>query len=273
MINEHLQNQIEQYVEGNLSGKDLASFEQQLQSDAALAKEVELYRDLDDLMGESDVIDFRNTLSEVMEESRDASEKQAAIIRPINTQRRSLRRILALAAGFALIALATTVLFFNNQNVISPESLYAANMDFPTAIGVQGTVRSIDNTDPQISDKLKQLNLAWQEANTAYQNGDYSSALNALQRIPQIDPNFEQEVRGDYYFNKGLMELKLEQYAQAIASFEAVTDGDYIPNAEWKRALALLKTDPQQAKIALKAIADSKHPERVQAAEILEKLD
>ena len=144
-------------------------------------------------------------------------------------------------------------------------------MDFPTALGGGSGMRS---TEPNTTTAtpLDLINASWKTANDAYQQKQYGAALIALDKIATIDPNFELENRGDYFFKKGLVQLKMDKFADAIASFEAVTEGDYIANAQWKRALTLLKTNPAEAKKALTAIVNSPHPEKVTAAEILKDL-
>ena len=269
-MKEELQQQIEAYLAGELSQAEAAAFETQIAKDKALASEVTLYRQMDDLLGESDVMDFSTTLESVMDSNVRDVTKQEAVIKKIPQKPTTIRRWLSLAAGFALVAVLGTVIY-TNLNQPSPDSLYQANMKFPVALGGGSTLRSVEEQAINPS-QLAQITTSWQTANEAYQQEQYEIALQALTKIATIDPNFEVENRGDYFFKKGLLQLKLGQIEAAITSFKAVTTGDYVSNATWKRALALLKVDEDKAKTALEAIVNTNHSERAAARKILEAL-
>jgi len=281
MINEELQFQIQAYLDGSLTGAKLAAFQKQLETDEALQQEVELYREMDDLLGETDVIDFKNTISEVLQSGKNQSTpiestatKPTATIRQLNPQSNNLRRFLSIAAGIALVAVVGTVLFLNNQEALSPDALYSANISFPDELADGSGLRSTDEVTDTLALKTQQLKTAWTTANQAYQSQQFETALVAINQIEQLDTEFESEIQGNLLFKKGLVLLKLNRTKAAITAFEAVKNGAYQPNAQWKRALALLKVDVNQAKIALKEIvAINQHPERKQAIAILEQLD
>lgn len=281
MINEELQFQIQAYLDGSLTGAKLTAFQKQLETDEALQQEVELYRVMDDLLGETDVIDFKNTVSEVLQTAKSQSTpiapvatKPTATIRQLNPQPNNLRRFLSIAAGIALVAVVGTVLFLNNQEVLSPDALYSANMSFPDELAGGSGLRSTDEVVDILAQETQQLKTAWATANQAYQSQQFETALAAINQIEQLDTEFKSEIQGNLLFKKGLVLLKLNRTKAAVATFAAVKDGAYRPNAQWKRALALLKIDVSQAKLALEEIAaTSQHPERAQAAAILQQLD
>lgn len=271
MISEQLQQQIEAYLSGSLSSEAQAQFEAKIEQDKALAAEVNLYRQMDDLLGESDVMEFSDTVESIIKAEKTPQQTPEAIIKKMPTSAPNYRRWLSIAAGIALIALVGTVIYPNLTGV-STDELYADNMEFPTALGGGSTLRSIEEV-ATATDKLTQITAHWQTANTAYQRKQFTTALQALDQIEIIDPNFEIENRGDYYFKKGLVQLQLNQLQESITSFESVKDGEYVSNAIWKRALALLKVDKKQAKVALQQIIDSEHSETTQAKQILESLN
>lgn len=275
MISEKLQQQIEDYLDGNLSGKELTEFEAQLKTDKTLASEVALYREMEDLLGETDVMDFKNTLNAVVSPVQQKEEiphpstgAQEAVIKKISPTSTGYRRWLSIAAGIALVALIGGVIY-SNLNSVTPDTLYATHMEFPNALG-GGTLRS---TSPATVDTpLETIAANWQSANDAYQQQQFGAALLAMDKIQQIDPSFQLSNAGDFFFKKGLVQLKLDQLEAAIASFDKVTEGDYVTNAKWKKALTLLKVDPAQAKTALEKIANTSHPESTKASAILQQL-
>lgn len=269
-MEEQLQQQIEAYLANQLSLKEKTAFEAKMAADETLAADVKLYQQMDDLLGETDVMDFSATLTEVMTTPTTAESTPEAIIKSMPTKSSITRRWLSLAAGFALVAVLGTVIYTNLAQP-SANDLYSANMEFPASLGGGGTLRSTDEQtlDPS---KLGQITRSWQQANEAYQQEQYDLALQNLVTIENIDPNFETENRGDYFFKKGLVQLKTGQIKAAIISFEAVNTGSYVSNAEWKRALALLKVDTNKAKTALETIVNKNHPEQAAAIKILESL-
>lgn len=275
-MDEQVQLQIQAYLDGSLKGQELEQFQAKLATDEELVKEVALFQEMDDLLGESDILELESTIGEIFQADQPnnvkAATKETATIRQLKPKSNAFRRILAFAAGIALIATVGSVLFLNTNNTISPESLYASTMDYPSELAGGSGLRSIDTTET-IVDKTKQLKAAWATANTAYKTQQYETALTAISAIEQIDLTFDSEIKGNLFFKKGIVLLKLNRNKEAIRAFEAVTDGDYILSAQWKRALALLLIDPNQAKTALEVIAkDNRHPEAKSAAALLEKL-
>lgn len=277
MINEALQFQIQAYLDGSLTGAALVTFQKQLATNEALQQEVELYREMDDLLGETDVIDFKKTIGEVLQtaqnnptSSQTKTTKSAATIRQMNPPS-NRRRFLSIAASIAIVAIVGTVLFLNNKEVLSPDALYSANMSFPDELAGGNGLRSTDDISGTSTEKAQQLKATWATTNQAYQNQQFETALTAINQIEQLDTEFNSEIQGNLLFKKGLILLKLNRLKEAIATFEAVKDGVYIPNAQWKRALTLLKIDVNQAKTALEKIANtSQHPEQKQATNILQ---
>lgn len=269
MMDEELQTTIEDYLNGQLPEERIQAFETKMQQDKDLAAEVALFREMDDLLGDTDALDFSQTIDTVLQNNRSESKEKQAVVKQMTTKSKSNRKWLSIAAGIALIALFGTLIFMNST-AISPDKLYATHMQFPNTLGGGSALRSTDIT--VTTNILKQINQSWQVANTAYQKEEYSAALIALKNIEVLDPNFTSESKGDYYFKKGLVQLKLDKTVEAISSFELVEDGDYLTNAEWKKALALLKIDTNKAKIALQKIVDTNHPEQEVAKTILEEL-
>ncbi|MEM6318643.1 MAG: hypothetical protein AAF960_13310 [Bacteroidota bacterium] len=274
-MDENLQQRIEDYLGGQLPPEAATEFEQQIAKDSELAKEVALYRQMEDLLGESDVTDFKQTLNSVMdnvENHKEVKTAKMAKIRSLDTANEG-RRWWAMAAGFALVALLGTVLLLQS-NEASPDTLYADHIALPDALGAGGSLRSTETpatTTP--STDLNQQRSQWrQAANLAYQRQDYATALQQLEKIEQSDSNFDPMEASDFFFKKGLVQLQLGQYQSAITSFEAVEAGDYVSNAQWKRALALLKVDLTKAKDALQTIIDNNHLDKETAEAILEKL-
>lgn len=266
-MEEKIQQQIEAYLEGQLSEQEKAAFEAQIREDKALAADVQLFQEMEDLLGESDVLDFSDTLESVMKTEK-VNTPEATIVRKIPVKKTN-RRWLSLAAGFALVALFGT-LVYNNLSTVSPDSLYANHIEFPSTLGGGGALRSTEIKE--VETILATINTTWQEANDAYQQNQFGVALQAVDQIEQLDAKFEWVNEGNFYFKKGLVQLKLGQFKEAITAFEKVKTGDYISNAEWKKALALLKVDTTKAKIALQEIANANHPERSKATAILKAL-
>lgn len=274
MEKEDLQFKIEDYLAGKLSGKALTDFEIELKANPSLAQEVELFRQMDDLLGERDVLEFDSMLTSIMkEESQGNLEEQAtetsAKVVSMTPTKTPFRRYLAIAASVLLIAAVSTVIFLNSQVGTTPNDLYATHMTFPSALTTGSEVRG---GTADLATEIQQIKDIWKVANTAYQDGADEKALEQLNAIAVADPNFTLINREEYYFKKGLVQLKLKQTQAAINSFDEVKEGEYLPNAEWKKALAYLLIDTAKAKVLLKEIATSSSLDAPTAKIILEEL-
>lgn len=240
------QENIQAYIDGDLHGEDLTSFEAQLKQDEELAAEVDNYR----LLAEGVMaVGLREQMKALAKEQ--SSEKQDSGAKIISFGR---YRTLAIAASVALLLGA--LLFQNlggNQNgsVDAFASVYYTDPGTPVTMG--GSDESTFN-----------------EAMIAYKNGSYESASTSFQNLCDLSS----DIRSCYYQAQSL--LNLEDYAQAEALFAQILDHTedltWKEKSEWYLAYALFKQDKTDYKNLIKQIADSPgHRFNVEAKSVLNK--
>ncbi len=87
---------IDRYTNHDLTGEELKEFLELLKNDVALRAEVNLDRDLEEILRQQDLLDLRR---KIIEASNDSASKGGAM------------RILLMAAGFLLVAAITVILY------------------------------------------------------------------------------------------------------------------------------------------------------------------
>lgn len=216
---EDLHTTIERYVDGELSGQELAEFEKRLESDSDLAAEVQLFQQAkaslsDQFVHEEAENNLKATLQEVSPSYFQEKKKQARII-PL------LRRYGLPAAGIAA-AVVLILIFQPFQG-----SLYDQYKQLPTASFIE-----------QSASDLADLAAAQQ----AFNQKDYATALNIFQQYLNEEANRDDvEIR----FYTGLCHLELDQLSPARSIFESLHAGNSVYQTEgtWYLAMTYLKEE------------------------------
>jgi len=214
---EDLHTTIERYVNGELSGQELAELEKRLESDSDLAAEVQLFKQAKDSLSDQFVHEeaennLKATLQEVSPSYFQEKKKQARII-PL------LRRYGLPAAGIAA-AVALILIFQPFQ-----ASLYDQYKQLPTA-------SFIEQSEPEQADLAA--------AQQAFNQKDYSTALDIFQQyLAQKANQDDVEIR----FYAGLCHLELDQLSEARTIFESLQSGNsvYKNEGSWYLAMTYLK--------------------------------
>jgi len=245
--------QIDQYIDGTLTGEALANFEAKLLTDKTLAEEVALYKDVDVTLAstyaykEEDAAleqTFNQLGKKYFTKEATIQEADSAKIKQDNTKviplqprakesedrqpsgLRWLRPIIGLVAA-ALIAL----LIFQPWQRSLIDRYYEP---FALEIG-------------QRSDGAAGL----KDAQKAYNSGDYASALPVFEKY--TGDKIEVQIA------KGNAEYYLGKTDAAISTFQKIASGNsvYTPTANWYLAGAYLKqNEPEKAKAVLDKIPE-----------------
>ncbi len=242
---------LQKYLDNELSEKELARFEQDLNASADLLVDLDLYKEVDEAIADTDVLDFRAQLTDLREETRrsESGRRVFRFTRPWHY---------AASAGLALlvaIGLATVL-----GRPLSNNDLFVKYMK-PYELVL--TNRSGDN---------KVTNLWMSNAQTAYLNGDYEGAIDCYDEVLEINA---EKVEAD--FGKGVSSMEIKRYVDASESFNRVieqNDNLFIQKAEWYMAgclLALEETDRARRQLAMIA-SSSHHYYKDDAAKILKRM-
>lgn len=226
---------MDQYLDGVLSGSELAQFEQSLQQDAALASELETLKMTRSLVKNYGLREELKSLhSQAMTERQ--AKKGPRIIRLINYSRQ-------IAAGIAILLLCS---FAYRFALLSNDNLYAQQAEVYQTSTVRG-----EDASSGIATQL----------NDTYAKGEYRTYVD-LYENNQIASIKETFLAGNAY-------LALEKPAQAVNAFrkvltlnQAAAKKQFYEDAEYYLALSLLKNGEVESadQLFTKIKDDAAHP-------------
>lgn len=244
--NKHL---ISKYLDGELTPDEVLGFEEALAEDIGLRDELDLYREVDEAISDTEILDLRAQLDEIHEELSPQIEKRT---------RKSSGKVLryAVAASIAvIISLGTYSLFFkkaSNDKIVG---------QFYKPYDVTLVNRS-QNTD---------ITPMMREALFLYENGEYREAITVFEEI--IETNEKMTASLLY---SGISFMEIEEYLKARNSFQEVIDHNdnlYIEQAEWYLGMVFLLTDEKdKAKSQFEKIRKAEGIYQDEAAKILKKI-
>lgn len=244
---------IEAYLNGDMTGEELRQFEQSLESDKALASQVELFRNLDIALADEQALKLQKETLELGETYFNTQEATEAPVRRLSVYRRPL----AIAASIALIV-SLGVLFWmtNSGGSLSNEELFAAYYEpYAFSEGVRG-----DN-DPEN---------AYEKALSAIEREDYTAAIDLLQAHLTQQPS---DMSATFALASTCLETDPPQWNEAAVYYQMVIeDGNslMVDRAKWYLALIYTKQgEPDQAKPLLQALLSSADKELARQAEEL----
>jgi len=242
---------LQKYLDNELTDKELARFEQELNASPELMVDLDLYKEVDEAISDTEVLDFRAQLNDLREETRN-SEKGRKVLRFTRPWHYAASAALALliAIGLAMVLgrpLSNSDLF---MKYMKPYELVLTN-------------RSIDN---------EATKLLMSKAEAAYLDGDFEEAIGWFNEVLEISAD---KVEADFY--KGISNMELNRYVNASKSFTRViehNDNLFIQQAEWYLAGCLLAMDEtERARRQLAMIASSaNHYYKDDAAKILKRM-
>jgi len=242
---------LQKYLDNELSEKELARFEQELNASPELLVDLDLYKEVDEAIADTEVVDFRAQLTDLREETRrfDPGRKVFRFTRPWHY---------AATAALALlvaIGLATVL-----GRPLSNSDLFVKYMK-PYELVL--TNRSVDN---EFTNHLMNM------AETAFQAGDFERAIGHYSEVLEIN---NEKIEAEFYI--GVSSMEVEKYVDATESFTRVieqNDNLFIQKAEWYMAGCLLAMDEtERARRQFALIASSaNHYYKDDAAKILKRM-
>ena len=211
---------IQDYLDGLLSKKERAGFEQQLKIDQELADEVALYKSVQTRLSDKKIQTFREKLKQVK-----AEQEQPPKVR-------SLRFILTIAAGVTLLLVAAFWLL--RPTAPTAQELLSAhlkNLD-PNSI-----VPPFSNRNPGDSTASEGQ---FDQARNLFKNGQYVIALDTMQLVPAEQRN------NAYYYELGVLFLLNQQATSAITALQQM-DNSQEGGQYWYLALSYLTLGQEEA--------------------------
>lgn len=242
---------LQKYLDKELSESDMDRLEQELKASPELMVDLELHKEVDEAIADTEVLDFRAQLTDLREDTRrtDSGRRVFRFTRPWHY---------AASAAFALlvaIGLATVL-----GTPLSNSDLFAKYMK-PYELVL--TNRSGEN---QVISHLMNL------AQEAYLNGNFANAVGHFDEVLELN---DQMMDAEFY--KGASNMGNELYVDASKSFTRViehNDNLFVQKSEWFLAgclLALDETDRARRQLAMIA-SSANHYYKDDAAKILKRM-
>lgn len=242
---------LENYINNELSFEEMASFDAEIASNIRLQEEINLIKNINQALAEDDVMRLRNNLQNIASQAADEKQNQRAFAGKFNFK----RIITSTVAASVIVLLGLTGVLTRQQ---STGDIY---QKFYSKYEIAGTVRSAKLNEN------KTFNLALQK----YENKDYTEAINLFGQVISNDPN---NMAGHFYSGMSLQEKG--KYTTAINEYKIVIDNKdnlFTEQAQWYTGLCLLQTNEnKKAYRQFKKIAESNGFYQQKANDILKKI-
>ena len=246
--------EIEEYLSQELEESLMNSFEEELMVNEGLRAEVKLSSEINDAIGEKDIISLRESLKNIKESGIETDSRQKRGVAPPR-----LKKAIWYAAAASIILMLGLNITFRSQSSSSAE-LY--NEFYRPMDGNLGATRSATAPDEIL------LNQALIKMN----NKEYDTALKLFSEILQKD---RQNIAGNFY--TGTIHQQTGKYDDAIHSFtNVVTLGDnlFVEQSEWYIGLCYLnRNEREKAVHQFRKISESNGYYQEQSIAILKKLE
>ena len=237
---------LEEYIDGNLNGKELIQLEEELSKNQMFTAELELRREVNELIRDKQFSEIVEILD------RQLKSNSYSVM---NIQKDVLKTWHMAAASFALILVAGGLWYILSNKPFSTEKLVSKYYKPASPIG---QFRSLEISP---DDALK-------EAFNFYEQNDYVNALRYFNSL-------ENQITAKFY--SGICYIELEQFDKAINSFEFIIndkDNLFVEQAEWYMGLIyLMNNQKSQAISQFDKISKSDSYYANQAKEIIKYLN
>ncbi len=209
----------DRYLDGELKDQERKWYEDELLSNPDLVKDLELHRDVNQAIRETDVIRLRNQLDKI--HATVEPEYQESITRKV-VQNKYVR--IAAASVVVIVALGLFLNYILSRPADGTE-LFQRYYETPV---LSVTVRSNAELDNLFHDAI-----------IHYNNGEFTDALSLFEQVIEKD-NSNMKA----HLATGISHIEINQTKEAEESFETVIqhkDNLYVDRAEWFLALCYLK--------------------------------
>lgn len=239
---------IERFLAGEMKEDELRWFSNELKSNAELSIELKLDNDLDKILLDEDVVEFRRKLLSIFNENKQLNTPGIVRLQPRKWQ-------LAAAAAIAVLMITGGALLFTQQRSYTPEKLFSMYYD---------SDRSIELT------RSGNANIV--EAVLKFQQKDFQGA--SLQFAEILDRDSSNMA---VWFYNGISYIETDRIDDAIKAFSYIVDDRnnlYVEHAEWYLGLCYLKNEQIDSAVnEFRNIAvDQNNYHKKEAAKILENL-
>lgn len=217
---------ISKYLDGELSTDELSRFEEVLEHDQVLQSELELYKEVEEALSDTEVLNLRAQLEMIHEEYSPKIER---------IKDKPTKKVIkyAVAAGIAMaVSLGTYGLFFNHASGNRIVSQFYKPYDVTL-------VNRSANTN---------MDAVLKEGLMYYDNEEYAKAIPLFNKVLEMNPR---NIASNLY--AGISQFEIEHYQDANESFIKViehNDNLYIEQADWYLGFCYLMMNEREKAIA-----------------------
>jgi tetratricopeptide (TPR) repeat protein len=245
--NRHL---ISRYLAGELEPSELNRFEEALITDPELQQEFDLYREVEEAIADTEVLDLRAQLDDLHEELIPSLQKQQA--------KAPAKRVLryAVAASVAVvISLGTYGLFFKK----------VTNNKLVTQFYKPYDVTLVNRSE------VTEVGHLLAEASFLYENNQYREAISVFRQVLEMEPT---SIESEFYCGISFFELKeYSQADKALTKVVAHNDNLYIEQADWYLGFCyLMMEEKDKARKQFEKLAANEGIYQEKALKIVKKL-
>lgn len=240
---------IERFIAGEMNEDELRWFGNELQTNAELSAELRLDKDLDNILQDEDVVEFRRKLISVFNESKQQDTSPKVVrMQPLWWQ-------MAAAAAIAILVIAGGAILLTQQRSYTAEKLFSMYYD---------SNRTIELT------RSGNANIV--EAILKFQQKDYQGAALIFAEILDKDSS-----NIAVWFYNGISYIETNRIEDAVKAFKYIVEDKnnlYVEHAEWYLGLCYLKNEQLDFAVEQfqKIAANEKNYHHKEADKILEKL-
>ncbi len=242
---------IQKFLDHDLSDKDMKRFEADLEASPGLQADLNLYREVDEALADTEVLGFRDQLTDMRKDSRQTSKANKVQIRFSRPWHYAATAAIALMLAIGLASVIDRPL---------------SNKDLLKKYYKPYEVALINRSNDA------QLDLMLRYAQELYQAGEFAEAVVYFEKV--LDEKPEQVATNLY---TGISYFELKQYKAAGNSLNKVikhNDNLYVEQADWYLGFIFLATNEnERARRQFARIATSNSFYRKDAEKILKKLD
>ncbi|WP_299576036.1 tetratricopeptide repeat protein, partial [uncultured Sunxiuqinia sp.] len=215
--------EIDQYINLELTDEKLAAFEAELAENPDLEAEIRLINDIDAAIQENEIMDLRAKLGTISKEINRQEKQKRSFAARFSTSR------IAVATVAASLILIFSIAGLVSKN--SPSSNAELYSQFYSPYETSGIFRSGDALiDTKLTKALHQFN-----------ESKYQEAINLFSEVLEIDPN---NPVSNFYSGMAYQETKRTD--QALTSYHSVIkdrDNLFIEQAQWYIGLCYLQNE------------------------------
>jgi tetratricopeptide (TPR) repeat protein len=238
---------VEQYIANEMAPHERVAFRKKLQSNPALAEEIELSQRIDSALLRDDIIDLRQKLLAAIQTDKAINEEVPVV-------RMKTRKWWYAAASFVALVSVAAAMYLQTSRPLSNDSLFSQYY----------------NSENIVDQTRGNQNVV--EAVIKFQQKDFATASELFKSILDKDNS---NIAVWFYY--GISNIETTNYDNAIKAFNTIinqSDNLYIEHAEWYLGLCYLKNN--QIKRAIDQFTSvANNPDnfhRQEAKDILQKM-